>query len=87
MGTSSGCSDFWDRLGDQALVMIRRCNACPPKRSQKSLRPKLVPIPYTVSRVAGINGSTLSYRILDLSLQALHSNNKKQIIQMKHNQV
>ena len=87
MGTSSGRSDFWDRLGDQGLVMIRRCNACPPKRSQKSLRPKLVPIPYTVSRVAGINGSALSYRILDLSLQALHSNNKKQTIQMKHNQV
>ena len=36
MGTSSGRSDFWDRLGDQALVMIGRCNACPPKRSQKS---------------------------------------------------
>ena len=87
MGTSFGRSDFWDGLGGQALVMIARCNACPPKPSQKSLRLKLVPIPHTVSRVAGIYRSTLSYRTLALSLQALQSNNKKQTIQMKHNQV
>ena len=77
MGTSFGRSDFWDRVGGQALVMIGRCNACPPKLSQKSLCPKLVPIPHTVSRVAGSIESAHIYCILALSLQALHSNNNK----------
>ena len=46
MGTSVGCSDFWDRLNRQALVMIGRwysrqpiiSNACPTEPSHKSLR-------------------------------------------------
>ena len=56
MGTSPGHSDFWIVWGGQAFVMIGRwysrqpltnfkSNACPPSRSQKLLRRKLVPIP------------------------------------------
>ena len=56
MGTSPEHSDFWIVWGGQAFVMIGRwysrqpltnfkSNACPPSRSQKLLRRKLVPIP------------------------------------------
>ena len=53
MGTSFRGNEFWDRVGGQALRLANSClenhqpiitSACPPERSQKALRPKLVPI-------------------------------------------
>ena len=61
MSTSFGCSDFWDRLGGQAMLWLVdgiqgnhwpiTSNASPPKWVQKSLRRKLAPIPLIVSVV------------------------------------
>ena len=59
MGTSFRCSDSWECLAGQVLVMfgqwyspvISTCNAYPPERFQKWLRYKeLVLIPVIVSR-------------------------------------
>ena len=50
-------SNVEDILIGQALVSIQRqpltsyCTHCPPKRSQKSLRQRLVPVPLTVCSV------------------------------------
>ena len=53
-------SDFWNSLGGQALWFVNVCleyhrlimtNACPPKRPQKKVRRKLVPISLIVSEV------------------------------------
>ena len=36
------------------LETVKGDNACPPKRSQNSLRRKLAPIPFAISRVGNV---------------------------------
>ena len=63
MSISFPRNDFWDNLGGQVLVnsyleyqQTIITNACPPKQSQKSLRPMVVTIIPTVFLKWGILG-------------------------------